>query len=79
MKKPVSPAGARILAELLRAKAIGRESGRPVSSTPAATPLHNAGFLDKATRKPAGGSQTTVYWLTEAGHILAINERKSRA
>lgn len=63
----ITAAGEKVLRELDRAKAYDRASARQVSSTPAAAPLYNTGILDKATKRPAGGSQVTVYWITPAG------------
>lgn len=56
-----------IALQLEKAKAFTKETARTVTSATAAAPLFNAGILGKASHRPRGGSQTTVYWLTEWG------------
>lgn len=60
-----------IALQLGRAKAFSRDKGREVGSAPAARPLINAGILEKASRRPRGASQTTIYWLTPLGAQFA--------
>ena len=66
-----SKASEAVVLALAKAKAFDRASGRAIPHPGAAVRLVNAGAVAKATKKPRGGSQTTVYWLTETGQAMA--------
>lgn len=74
----LSKAQESVVLALQKAKAFDRASGRTISSPQAAAPLVNAGALDKASKKPPGGSQTTVYWLTGVGQAMAASLKGPR-
>jgi len=69
-----------LVLKLAKAKSFDRASARTITSPPAAVRLVNAGALDKATRKTKGGSQSTVYWLTATGQLMAkgLNGQRCR-
>lgn len=65
-----------IVRELGGKMALTRDTGETIASPVAATPLVNAGVLVKATVKPPGGSQSTVYWLTDLGRRMFAGLRR---
>lgn len=72
----------RIARMLLKMKAYDKAGGIPLNAgaTRSAAKLINAGIAAKGTKKPKGGSQHTVYWLTDTGLEFArgLDKRKCR-
>lgn len=66
-KADFSTAQAAVILHLGDACAIDRDSAVTVNSAGAASILVDGYFCMKRTVKPKGGSQRTVYWLTERG------------
>lgn len=77
---PIYTEKAEKLVSWLRArKALSRESGVVIPQASIASSLINGSILSKATRKIGGGSQHTIYWLTEHGVRMAVAlKRKCR-
>jgi hypothetical protein len=67
LKSRFTPGQTKVLRLLGIHSATDRDHGHTIPAPSAAVYLIDGYFVQKRTVKPKGGSQTTVYWLTERG------------